>query len=359
MGCYVTIVTVLLFLVLKLVEGAPQVPCYFIFGDSLLDNGNNNDLDTAARANYPPYGVDFPDGPTGRFTNGRNMADFLAEHLDFDHYIPPYASATGNEILQGVNYASGSAGIRNDTGIHLGYRIYLGKQLENHKVTMSRVADILGDANSAKNHMNKCLFIVGIGSNDYINNFLMPETYPSSRLYSPSQYATILIQQYSQQLKELYEDGARKIALFGLPQIGCIPDQLKRHSTLFCVDSTNKAVQLFNENLKALVGDLNTNLPDAKFIYINMYSISSAIAITLLNNPCCQVSKTMPEGQCVPGKSPCLLRATHFFYDNFHPTEIGNSIAALRAYRALLPSDSYPMDIRHLIRANNMYYDDQ
>lgn len=81
MGCYVTIVTVLLFLVLNLVEGAPQVPCYFIFGDSLLDNGNNNDLETAARANYQPYGVDFPDGPTGRFTNGKNMADFLGLSL--------------------------------------------------------------------------------------------------------------------------------------------------------------------------------------------------------------------------------------------------------------------------------------
>ena len=75
----------------------------------------------------------------------------------------------------------------------------------------------------------------------------------------------------------MYSDGARKIALFGLPQIGCIPDQLNQHSTIFCVDSTNKAVQLFNKNLKALVDDLNTNFPDAKFIYINMYSISSAI----------------------------------------------------------------------------------
>ncbi|PHT55817.1 hypothetical protein CQW23_04303 [Capsicum baccatum] len=281
------------------------------------------------------------------------------EHLGFDHYMPPFANATGDEILQGVNYASGSAGIRNDTGSHLGYRIYLGKQLENHKVTISRIADLLGSTTSAKNHMNKCLFIVGIGSNDYINNFLMPEVYPSSNLYSPSQYATILIQQYSQQLKELYEDGARKITLFGLPQIGCIPDQLKRHDTLFCVDSTNQAVQLFNNKLKALVDDLNTNLPDAKFIYINMYSISSAIALTLLNRPCCKVSDTMPEGQCIPGKSPCLIRATRFFYDNFHPTETGNVIASNRAYRALLPSDSYPMDIRHLVRASNLYYDDQ
>ncbi|KAK8959311.1 GDSL esterase/lipase [Platanthera guangdongensis] len=39
---------------------SPQVPCFFIFGDSLVDNGNNNGLLTLARANYMPYGVDFP-----------------------------------------------------------------------------------------------------------------------------------------------------------------------------------------------------------------------------------------------------------------------------------------------------------
>ena len=60
-----------------LVVGEPLVPCFFIFGDSLSDNGNNNDLVTLAKANYMPYGIDFPQGPTGRFSNGRNLADFI------------------------------------------------------------------------------------------------------------------------------------------------------------------------------------------------------------------------------------------------------------------------------------------
>lgn len=55
----------------------PQVPCFFIFGDSLVDNGNNNDMLTLARADYSPYGVDFPQGATGRFTNGRTFVDVL------------------------------------------------------------------------------------------------------------------------------------------------------------------------------------------------------------------------------------------------------------------------------------------
>lgn len=57
----------------------PQVPALFIFGDSLVDNGNNNGILTLARANYMPYGLDFPQGTTGRFTNGRTFVDILGD----------------------------------------------------------------------------------------------------------------------------------------------------------------------------------------------------------------------------------------------------------------------------------------
>ena len=71
------IVAVLMQFQIFVAVSQPQVPCYFIFGDSLVDNGNNNDLVTMAKANYPPYGIDFPQGVTGRFTNGRTIADII------------------------------------------------------------------------------------------------------------------------------------------------------------------------------------------------------------------------------------------------------------------------------------------
>jgi len=62
------------------------VPCLFVFGDSLSDSGNNNDLVTAARVNYKPYGIDFPAGPTGRFTNGLTSIDIIGNiHNIFSH----------------------------------------------------------------------------------------------------------------------------------------------------------------------------------------------------------------------------------------------------------------------------------
>uniref|UniRef100_A0A7N0VEC1 GDSL esterase/lipase n=1 Tax=Kalanchoe fedtschenkoi TaxID=63787 RepID=A0A7N0VEC1_KALFE len=46
----------------------------FVIGDSLVDNGNNNYLNSLAKSNYLPYGIDFPQGPSGRFNNGKTIA---------------------------------------------------------------------------------------------------------------------------------------------------------------------------------------------------------------------------------------------------------------------------------------------
>lgn len=52
---------------------------FFVFGDSLVDNGNNNFLATTARADNVPYGVDYPTRrPTGRFSNGYNIPDLIS-----------------------------------------------------------------------------------------------------------------------------------------------------------------------------------------------------------------------------------------------------------------------------------------
>jgi len=56
----------------------------FIFGDSLVDAGNNNYLQTLSKANIPPNGIDFKasgGNPTGRFTNGRTIGDIVGKIL--------------------------------------------------------------------------------------------------------------------------------------------------------------------------------------------------------------------------------------------------------------------------------------
>ncbi|KAK1261370.1 GDSL esterase/lipase [Acorus gramineus] len=74
-----TIPLFFLTLLVVLASGAAveaTVPAIFIFGDSTADVGNNDYLPTMAKANFPYYGIDFPNGTaTGRFSNGFNSAD--------------------------------------------------------------------------------------------------------------------------------------------------------------------------------------------------------------------------------------------------------------------------------------------
>jgi hypothetical protein len=133
-------------LVFSVVHGDPLVPALCIFGDSVVDAGNNNNLYTVVKANFPPYGRDFvTHKPTGRFCNGKLATDFTgqiseelrssssslmillvcltyyyyyyyyympAEFLGFTSYPPAYLSqeARGKNLLTGANFASAASG---------------------------------------------------------------------------------------------------------------------------------------------------------------------------------------------------------------------------------------------------------
>lgn len=62
-----------------------EARAFFVFGDSLVDSGNNDYLITTARADSYPYGIDYPTRrPTGRFSNGLNIPDLISSlYLNF------------------------------------------------------------------------------------------------------------------------------------------------------------------------------------------------------------------------------------------------------------------------------------
>ncbi|GMH05190.1 hypothetical protein Nepgr_007030 [Nepenthes gracilis] len=321
--------------------GKPQVPCCFIFGDSLSDSGNNNGLATLAKADFLPYGIDFPEGPTGRFTNGRTTVDLIGDYLGLESYIPPFANSSGQEILRGVNYASGSAGILRETGQQVGGRIAMDMQLQNHQATISSIASLQGE--DASGYVKGCLYFVYIGSNDYMLNY-----FNSGTSATPEEFTNDLIGPYSKQLQSLYEYGARRVVLFGLGPLGCLP---LFQTTGKCEDNINDAIQGFNSNLKSLVDELNKEFPDAQFIFVNTFSIVSpdlsALDLSVVNVPCCGVG----DLYCLPLTIPCGNRNSYAYWDNAHPTEAANRVLASRAYRARDPNDTYPMDISHLVKS--------
>lgn len=83
-----------IFQVHGITAAANGVPALFSFGDSILDTGNNNNLPTLTKCNYPPYGRDFYGGiPTGRFCDGKNPSDLIGNFYlpnSFPFYILVY-----------------------------------------------------------------------------------------------------------------------------------------------------------------------------------------------------------------------------------------------------------------------------
>nr|GEX20836.1 hypothetical protein [Tanacetum cinerariifolium] len=71
-----------------------NVSAFLAFGDSFVDQGNNNYVTTLAKADVPPYEKDFMGGkPTGRFSNGKTVADLLGSQPTINGYTAPRVAA--------------------------------------------------------------------------------------------------------------------------------------------------------------------------------------------------------------------------------------------------------------------------
>ncbi|GAB4847564.1 hypothetical protein Ancab_026625 [Ancistrocladus abbreviatus] len=88
------------------------IPALLVFGDSIVDSGNNNYIPTICKVNFLPYERDFDGGnkPTGRFSNGKVLSDFL--ELGIKEFMPTYLDPTPriDDLLAGVNFTSGCSG---------------------------------------------------------------------------------------------------------------------------------------------------------------------------------------------------------------------------------------------------------
>ncbi|GMN28464.1 hypothetical protein TIFTF001_002067 [Ficus carica] len=257
-------------------------PVTFVFGDSLTEVGNNNYLQySLAKSNYPWYGVDYPGGQaTGRFTNGRTIGDFVSAKLGIPS-PPPYLSLSPNDdaILKGVNYASGGAGILNDTGLYFIQRMTFDDQIRNFNKTREAMKSKIG-VEAATKLCNEAMFFIGIGSNDYVNNYLQPFL-ADGQQYTHEEFVELLISTLDRQLSRLHQLDARKMVIHGLGPLGCIPSQRVKSKQGQCLKRVNQWILEFNSNVKKLVGSLNTRLSNATILFADTYPA----VFDLISNP--------------------------------------------------------------------------
>ncbi|XP_077231995.1 GDSL esterase/lipase At4g16230-like [Tasmannia lanceolata] len=341
-----------------------HVPASFVFGDSLVDVGNNNYIVSLSKANYVPNGIDFLPyrQPTGRYTNGRTIADLLGRELGLDDSAPPYLAPTtsGAVVLQGVNYASGGGGILNETGKIFGGRINLDAQLDNFANTRQDIISSIGTPETLK-LLRKSFFSVTMGSNDFINNYLTPIVSEAERKFvSPEMFVDAMISKYRLQLTRLYNLDARKIVVVNVGPIGCIPYQrdLNPSAGDDCVAFPNQLAVSFNERLKSLITELNANLEGASFVYADVYRIVldiiqnfSSYGFESASSACCHAAGRFGGLiPCGPPSKVCADRSKYIFWDAYHPSDASNMIIATRLMDGDT-NDIFPMNIRQLAQA--------
>ncbi|KAK4780393.1 hypothetical protein SAY87_016499 [Trapa incisa] len=315
-----------------------KVPAVFVFGDSMVDPGNNNDLDTMAKCNFPPYGRDFPGAtPTGRFSNGKVPSDMLAEAFGVKELLPAYLDPELqiHDLLTGVSYASGAAGYDPQTAEDVKV-LSLSDQLDLFNESVARIKAEVGEERAAS-IVSESFYAVCIGSNDIINTFF-PLQLSNQEKGNISSYTDLMAEYASSFIQELYGLGGRRIALFGIGPIGCVPSQrtLRGGFQRDCFDQENEAAVIFNTKLYSLADSLSSQLPGSKIVYMDVfYSFfpliqdPSQYGFEVATRGCCGTGNIEASYLCnnLDDILTCVDDEKYIFWDSFHPTEKAYRIA--------------------------------
>lgn len=336
----------------------PKASALFVFGDSLADAGNNNFVNASieARADFAPYGQSFFQKPTGRFSDGRTLFDFIASGLGLPFPAPWFQPKVYLDISHGANFASAGSGLLDSTLQHLNV-VPFERQVKEFSNFFHMLRNDSGY--SAKYFLSNAVLAINVGANDIVGNYMVNESLHAT--VGPQLFVESLLKAYENYLLRLYQTGGRKFVVFGISPLGCSPGMrflgLSRWKGE-CDPIVNALFQQFNSGLQKIVFHLNQNLEGGVFIYVNNYDFM----LNLINNgkalgfsdtvsACCGDGPYNGRVGCGldPGCSICKDPKEYVYWDRFHPTERVQSMIA----EEVLGGDSSfvsPMNLRGLIQ---------
>lgn len=301
-----------------------------MFGDSIVDPGNNNNRLTEAKANFPPYGQDFPGGvATGRFSNGLVPGDLLASKLGIKELLPPFIGTDLQleDLLTGVAFACGGSGYDPLTS-KLATTLSSADQLQLFQDYKDKLAALAGEEEMER-VVSQAVYFTVMGANDIVNNyFILPIR---RHQYDLSSYVDFLVSSAINFTRTLNDMGAQRIAFLGVPPLGCCPSQitLAGSPSRQCDPARNQASELYNSRVSKEIERLNAERSGSgsKFVYVDIYYN----LLDLIQNPASYGFKDVSEGCCgstvlnaaifIAYHSACPNAPDYIFWDGFHPTQ--------------------------------------
>ncbi|XP_006282424.2 GDSL esterase/lipase At5g45960 isoform X2 [Capsella rubella] len=305
-----------------------------VFGDSTVDPGNNNFINTIFKCNFPPYGIDFKNKiPTGRFCNGRLVTDFIASYIGVKENVPAYLdpSLGINELISGVSFASAGSGYDPLTPT-ITRVIDIPSQLEYFREYKRKLEKKMGKDKMEK-HIGEALFCVSAGTNDFvINYFLLPIR---RKTFTIEAYQQFVISNLKQFIQGLWKEGARNIIVAGVPPIGCLPIVITLFSSEAltnrrCIDWFSDVAKNYNILLQKELGFMQMNLAHlgSKIFYFDIYNPLSEIihdyqkfGFEEVSSGCCGSGYLETSFLCNPKSYVCPNTSAYVFFDSIHPSE--------------------------------------
>ncbi|KAL5201778.1 hypothetical protein ABZP36_036132 [Zizania latifolia] len=304
----------------------------WVFGDSYADTGNLGNLGRElTRAWYDPYGRTFPRRPTGRFSDGRVLTDFVASAVGI---ATPVAyklrrGVPGVLLARGMNFAVGGSGVL-DTGY---FQRNLSAQIDLFQAHLRGCAPAGGVA------------LVVVSGNDYAAVVEKDNSTSAAMAYIPT-----VVRGLREQLRRLRDEvGMRKVVVTNLHPMGCTPFFTRKLNYSGCDPIANAGSDKHNEALRSVLAALDPDnrtfllldlhTPFTGFIDDDHPSSSSSNAsarsssktktrfpMRLRLRPCCESFSA--DGYCGQqddaGKrlyTLCDEPEQHFYWDDVHPTQ--------------------------------------
>jgi phospholipase/lecithinase/hemolysin len=127
----------------------------------------------------------------------------------------------------------------------------------------------------AQETINEALHVISLGTNDFIENYYSPLQHGRSEEFTTDEYTDFIVAIAENFFRDIYKLGARKILLIGISAFGCSPEGrvANQENIGECKEDYNMVAQHFNLKLSALVDKLNTELPQLKIVFGNLYDL--------------------------------------------------------------------------------------
>ncbi|XP_004292697.1 PREDICTED: esterase-like isoform X1 [Fragaria vesca subsp. vesca] len=261
-----------------------EFPAIFNFGDSNSDTGG-----LSAASLLPlttPFGESYFRMPSGRFSDGRLIIDFLAKSLGHP-YLSAYLDSVGTNFSHGANFATAASTIRLPDKVmppvggyspfYLDIQYMQFLQLKSRSQLIRQRGGIFASLMPKEKYFSKALYTFDIGQND-----LNKEIFGDMNIEEVNAAIPDIITGFLTNIKKIYDLGARSLWIHNTGPIGYLTYIVANFPSaekddVGCLKAYNEVAQYFNQELKQAVVQLRKDLPLAAFTYVIVYSVKYSL----------------------------------------------------------------------------------